>query len=67
MLYSVFCAARFLQIKKNQLRLAMNWFFHIIIRMNICSFVNLAEVVACKPEFVRALEARKSNREVGDK
>ena len=41
--------------------------FHIIILMNICSFVNLAEVVACKPEFVRALEARKSNREVGDK
>jgi len=31
------------------------------------SFVNLADVIACKPEFVRALEARKSNSDVGDK
>ena len=35
--------------------------------VNICSFVNLADVIACKPEFVRALEARKSNSDVGDK
>lgn len=31
------------------------------------SFVDLAEVIACKPDFVEALDARKSNRELGDK
>ena len=29
--------------------------------VNICSFVNLADVIASKPEFVSALEARRSN------
>ena len=31
------------------------------------SYVDLAEVIACKPDFVKALDGRKSNREVGDK
>ena len=66
--YAVLCILC-CEILTNKEKSAWQWTgsFHTIILMNNCSFVNLAEVVAFKPEFVRALEARKSNREVGDK